>query len=75
MKKFEIGKSYEMRSICDTNCKWIYTVTARTETTITLKDDHGETIKRKIIKGLSEMLGAEALKPLGNYSMAPTLTA
>jgi hypothetical protein len=75
MTKFEIGKSYEMRSACDQNCKWSYTVITRTAQTITLKDDHNKVIKCRVIKGLSEIYKAEAVKPLGSYSMAPTLTA
>ena len=38
MKKFEIGKAYSMRSICDHDCVWTYTVTARTAKTITISD-------------------------------------
>ena len=38
MIKFEVGKTYSMRSICDSNCVWTYTVTARTAQTITLSD-------------------------------------
>lgn len=30
MTKFEIGKRYTMRSICDSNCVWGYEVVART---------------------------------------------
>lgn len=75
MKTFEIGRTYEMRSPCDSECRWTYTVTARTAQTITLTDDHNKTTKCRIIKGLSEMLNTEAVKPLGTYSMAPTLTA
>lgn len=38
MKKFEVGKTYNMTSICDHNCIWTYTVTARTAQTITITD-------------------------------------
>ena len=38
MTKFEIGKTYSMRSICDHDCVWTYTVTARTAKTITISD-------------------------------------
>lgn len=37
MKKFEVGKTYNMTSICDHNCIWTYTVTARTAQTMTLR--------------------------------------
>ena len=38
MRKFEVGKTYSMRSACDHNCVWTYTVTARTAQTITITD-------------------------------------
>lgn len=74
MKKFEIGQTYTMRSICDNNCVWSYTVTARTAQTITLTDGK-ELRKVRVSKKVSEYCGAETVFPLGQYSMAPTLTA
>lgn len=74
MKKFEIGKTYSMRSICDSNCIWSYTVTERTAQTITLSDGK-KTIKCRIVKQLSEYRGAETVRPLGNYSLCPLLSA
>lgn len=74
MKKFEIGETYTMRSICDHNCVWSYTVTARTAQTITLTDGK-ELRKVRVSKKASEYLGAETVYPLGQYSMAPSLTA
>ena len=74
MKKFEIGKTYSMRSICDHNCVWTYTVTARTAKTITISDDE-KTLKCRVIQKVSEYRGAETIYPLGQYSMAPSLTA
>ena len=74
MKKFEIGKQYSMSSVCDHNCVWTYTVTARTAQTITVTD--GKDSKRlRINKRLSEYSNTETVFPLGNYSMAPILTA
>lgn len=74
MKKFEIGKAYSMRSICDHNCIWTYTVTARTAQTITITD--GEKVQKcRINKKASEYRNAETIYPLGQYSMAPSLTA
>lgn len=74
MKKFEIGKTYTMRSACDHNCIWAYTVTARTAQTITITD--GKEVKRcRINKTISEYRNAETIYPLGRYSMAPSLTA
>ena len=74
MKKFEIGGTYSMRSICDHNCIWTYTVTARTEQTVTITDGK-KTQKCRISKKISEYRGAETVYPLGQYSMAPMLTA
>lgn len=74
MTTFEIGKTYITRSACDHNCVWSFTVTKRTASTITVTD--GESSKvLKIIKKLSEFRGAETVRPLGNYSMAPMLSA
>lgn len=74
MKKFEIGKEYTMRSVCDHNCVWAYTVTDRTAQTITITD--GKTTKKcRINKAISEMDNREAVFPEGRYSMAPILRA
>lgn len=74
MKKFEIGKSYSMRSACDHNCIWTYTVTARTAQTVTISD--GKEVKKcRISKKISEYRNAETIYPLGQYSMCPSLTA
>lgn len=74
MKKFEVGKSYSMRSACDHNCAWTYTVTERTAQTITISD--GKVSKKcRISKDVSEYRNAETVYPLGKYSMCPSLTA
>ena len=75
MKKFEIGKEYSMRSICDHNCIWTYTVVARTAQTITLKDERNNTRKCRINKFLTEKYNVEAVYPLGKHSMCPILRA
>lgn len=75
MKKFETGKRYEMRSICDHNCVWSYTVIARTSAMVTLKDDKGQETKCRVNKQVSEWNNAETVYPLGRYSMAPALRA
>lgn len=76
MKQFEIGKTYNMRSPCDHDCIWSYTVTDRTACTITLQDnDTNKTRKCRVSKLYSEMDGREVVLPLGNYSMAPMLRA
>lgn len=74
MKKFEIGKTYSMTSICNHDCIWSYTVTARTAQTITLTDGK-ETKRCRISKAATQYRDAETVYPLGQYSMAPSLTA
>lgn len=74
MKQFEVGKRYSMTSVCDHNCVWTYTVIRRTANTVTITDGR-ETMTRRIVKGLSEYRGAETVRPLGNYSMCPLLSA
>lgn len=74
MKRFEIGSTYSMRSICDYNCIWNYTVTGRTAQTITVTDGK-ETKKLRISQKYSQYRNAETVFPLGHYSMAPMLSA
>jgi hypothetical protein len=74
MKTFEIGKTYSMRSACMHDCIWTYTVTKRTAQTITITDGK-ETKTCRIAKKVSGYLNAETVFPLGQYSMAPSLTA
>jgi hypothetical protein len=76
MKKFEIGKTYNMRSACDHECIWTYKVIERTACTVTLEDiDTGKIKKCRISKMFTEFNKAETVLPLGNYSMAPVLSA
>lgn len=74
MKKFEVGGLYSMNSICDHNCVWRYIVTKRTAQTVTISDGK-KVIRCRIIKSASEYHNAETVYPLGQYSMAPSLTA
>lgn len=74
MKKFETGKTYTMRSACMHDCTWSYTVTKRTAQTVTITD--GKATKTcRICKQVSQYRDAETIYPLGQYSMAPSLTA
>ena len=79
MKKFEIGQTYEMRSVCDHNCVWAYKVIARTAQTVTLEgvgNGYSNKVQKcRISKKVSEYRNAETVFPLGTYSMAPTLSA
>lgn len=73
MIKFEVGKKYEVHSICNWDCVWIYEVVKRTACTVTLKDKNGEEKRFRISKAYSGK--SEAVLPLGRYSMCPVLTA
>lgn len=76
MLKFEVGNIYACRSVCDYNCIWYFRVINRTKSTITiLEDGEKNPVVKRINKQLSETLDAESVYPLGNYSMAPILSA
>ena len=70
MIKFETGKTYHMRSICDYNCIWDLTIISRTAKTVTIKIENE--VKRFRVK---EHDGAEFVMPLGSFSMSPALSA
>ena len=81
IKQFEVGKAYMMRSPGDQDCVWYYLVVKRTNTTVTLaqvsKDKKRMDMSKvcRINGQLSGFYGAEACRPLGSYSLCPTLTA
>lgn len=76
MLKFEVGNIYACRSICNYDCVWYFRVVSRTKSTITiLKDGEKNPVVKRINKQVSETLDAESVYPLGNYSMAPILSA
>lgn len=66
--RFEVGKTYSTRSICDRNCIFSITVAKRTAKTITT--DEG-----KILRISTAYNGIEAVAPFGRYSMSPTIFA
>lgn len=69
--KFQTGQTAACRSLGDHNCVWVFTVIKRTAKFVTLEDSNGETYR----VGVYDWDGAEACKPFGRYSMAPTLRA
>lgn len=70
MIKFEIGKKYTTRSICDHNCIFEIEVIGRTEKTIkAMFDGKVKTYRPYIFED------AECIKPCGNYSMCPIIRA
>jgi hypothetical protein len=68
--KFEAGQTYTTRSICDSECVISVTVIKRTAKTITTKIMGNVKTLR-----IFDRDGAEAVRPWGRYSMAPTVTA
>lgn len=67
MNTFQIGKTYTTRSACDHNC--IFSVTVASRTTKTIKTADGKTLR------IGQYDGAEFVKPMGSYSMAPIVRA
>lgn len=67
--KFEPGKTYSTRSVCDHNCIVAVTIAKRTAKTVTTTD--GKTFRVRV-----SLIGAEEMiKPWGSYSMAPIIGA
>lgn len=66
--KFEAGRTYYTRSLCDGNCIFEITVSSRTAKTIRTSD--GKTFRIAI-----NYAGAERVAPLGRYSLAPHIDA
>lgn len=71
MKRFETGKTYWTRSICDHDCIYRFTISKRTEKTVWIKY-HGKTTARRV---RTDYDGNEAIDPHGRYSMSPVLSA
>ncbi len=70
MAKFETGKTYFTRSVCDHDCIITLDVISRTAKTIKARTNRGEQTFR-----ISEYEGVEQVRPWGNYSMCPILGA
>jgi hypothetical protein len=70
MKKFEQGKTYYTRSICNQDCIFSYTIKKRTQKSAVLIDYFGDEIRRKI----KENNGVEYIE-IEQYSMAPVIHA
>jgi hypothetical protein len=74
--RFEVGKEYFARSLCDHDCIYRFTVVSRTAKQVTLRSKN-ET--KTIVRGVKEMRtdysNCETCMPHGNYSMAACLHA
>jgi hypothetical protein len=82
MKRFEVGKTYQTRSLCDYNMKITFTVVDRTPKTIRMVEGFGdEPLKlngdnRKVKTFRPATHGdVESVRPWGNYSLCPLLDA
>ena len=71
MVKFEKGKIYATRSICDHNCVFSFKIIKRTDKSVYIQERDG-TIARK---GLTVYNGVEQFFPYGRYSMAAIISA
>jgi hypothetical protein len=67
MARFETGKTYVTRSICDADMIVRVTVAKRTDKTIVTVT--GDRLRVKVWNGV------EQVKPWGSYSMAPIISA
>lgn len=72
--KFEAGKTYYNRSICDHDCIFKITVISRTDKTIKVLDNTFNTVKSLRVS-TKYTPDCEQVKPHGSYSMAATINA
>lgn len=70
--KFEVGKTYYTRSICNHDCIFRATIVKRTAKTVTIDEGDGKTKRCKIHTDLGS---DEAIFPHGVYSMCPIIHA
>lgn len=76
LRKFIVGQTYVCRSVCDYDCKWTFTVTARTEKSVTLSGDFMNPEPKTQTKRLAKSWPgdeSETIMPFGRFSMAPAL--
>jgi hypothetical protein len=69
---FQVGQTYECRSLGDYDCIWRFRVVKRTAQFITIRErDTGEQRRCKV----RVWDGVEQVDPLGRYSLSPILSA
>lgn len=71
MTRFEAGKTYQGRFICDYDSKILLTVVSRTAYTMKALIDRDPVKTLRI----GEFMDSEMVRPLGRYSMAPVISA
>jgi hypothetical protein len=69
--QFQVGRTYSIRSICDYECVYSFTILSRTAKTISVSV-RGAIVRRKV--GIDEK-GIEYFMPYGSYSLAPCVGA
>lgn len=74
VRKFEVGKKYSCRSVCDYDSIFTFEVISRTKKTVVLRGDFCSQTKIQK-KGIKIRDGVETIAPLGVYSMSPVLRA
>ncbi len=74
MKKFEVGKTYFVRSICDYDCIWhiIIVGISKTGKSVSFKIKGESYINRCKIHKYKD---TEYIMPFGRFSMSPSLRA
>lgn len=71
--KFEAGRTYYTRSVCDHECIFRFEVVRRTARSVWIVEPGSS--KPPARKAISVWQGVETIKPHGSYSMAPILSA
>ena len=69
-KQFQVGETYETRTLCDHECVFSFTIEARTAKTVTTRVS-GKTVRR----GVYLWDEVEQFRPYGTYSMCPIVGA
>lgn len=80
IKRFEVGKTYATRSICNQDCVIAVRIIRRTASTVTVdmlrSAINGEQTKTlRINQGEAAQFGEECIRPWGKYSMCPVVRA
>lgn len=76
MLKFETGKTYATRSICDHDCIISVTIAGRTaKTVVVTEDSKTDHLARGRRFRVREYDGQETISPWGKYSMSPVISA
>lgn len=72
--EFEVGKTYQTRSVCDHDCIIEATIARRTDKTVWCHMQ-GEMKSFRIHKLMRDGEYVESFQPWGRYSMAPSIRA